>query len=763
MFNKLFKRKAVPTNSGDPVYKNFGPIRTVKHFELELSNMENSPVYELKDQLTIGNEIGNIVIADPSISPRHATFILQQDVISVIDHGSLAGTFVNGSKLQAGKYIILEESDVIKVGDLELKIRTRVETTQETIPGISIEITREFQLPKELQSPPEELPSEDADDIEVLLEASHRDDDDNYEKAETGKKAKTKKKAKRAQGAATNSLVRVAANICDFLIAYSLLVIFLPFDDFRGFLEFVPDAVLGMIPVDWTSLWGSLTKDYGFVAVMLSGVYTFITATFQVGQLLLMYLLLRLASTLMLGVSLSEFLLGVRASGNGIWARVGGVLRVLLGAVTGPLLVFDLPAIVSKRTLKEVITLTGLHNDSRLVPFIGTVILLPALLLVALLSPLVIGLEPPVPVAVNDKIEQKIRVKTPVVEGVVSEEKFVSGSSRYFKMDLSYNSNELTIIPSFRFSGVKSKLNFKSAVKFYQRDLKREVDFAIYKTFDLKKLLGFGMKGNLFLYEKFPIIYEYVYSITESNPAFKKPQDEKSEGAFANEFIEFTKMAFGLHAENALEVMQSQTLLLRGLLDFKASFLALIEYKDFDQIGFIKIGNVIFMKVSFLKQQPFDLIIPLVKDQGRIYKVTFDKKEQLGAVTNKFYKYDLDKADWILPDEVAGTEVLTPFGVIDLFTSITTSNQSISPEKAQALYAYYFEKSQEIMTRDDALEIGIWKTSLGSVLKVIEGMDHAETPEGAPQAKLLQNFRDLIDAFENKNLEYFGVPQSTSV
>ncbi len=757
LFNKLFKNKQVPTNIGDSSFNDLSRIKTIKHYVLELTNMEFNPTYPLVSQLTVGNEIGDIVIADPSISPRHATFILQQDVISVIDHGSLAGTFVNGTKLQPGKYIILEENDVIKVGDLELKIHTRVETIQQTLPLINVEPTRDYKIPAELKQTAPEVDNDE--DIEELLEASHEEEEKPVKKLPPARPVKEKQAIAPSSKDSANALARVIALGCDFLLSYAILVVFLPFDDFRGFLEFIPAAVIGLLPVDWELLSKDLTRDYGPVMEHLKDIYTFVTVTFPLGQLFLMVLLTRLVSTFVFGVSVSELLLGIRATGNGVWARIGGVVRVLIGTLTGPLLIFDLPAVVSRRTFKEVVTFTNVQLRSRLVTIVATVLVVPLMLLAALLSPLLIGLEPPAPIAVNDKIEQKIRVETPPP----AEEKIVTDSSRFFKLAASYDANELSIIPEFSFSGVKNRLNYKSSLVFYQRDLKRDVRFEVYKTFDLKKLLGFGMRGNVFLYEKFPAIYSFVYSASESNPSFRKLNDARSEAAFATEVIEFTKLAFELHAGNALEVMQSETPLLKGLVDYKASFLSLVEYKDFDRIGFIKIGNVTFMKFSYLKQKPFDLIIPLMKDQGRVFRVTFDKKENLSALTNKFYKYALDKADWIQPDAAPAAEVLSPFGVIDLFSSLNQGTQAITAEKAQALYAYYFEKTSEVLTRDDAIEGLIWKSSLGSILRVLEALRKGEADDTAPHLKLQQNFKDLFDAFENRNFEYFGITQSTTV
>src|SRR5688572_5090974 len=139
MIKNLFGRNKVPTETGTPVVKN-DQNRWIKVYELQLSNMEDTPTYELRHQLSVGREVGNIVISDPSLSPRHATFMLQQQVVSVLDHGSIAGTFVNGNKIPAGKNIILEDTDVVKLGDLEIRLIVGQQMVSEgEIPGVPVQ------------------------------------------------------------------------------------------------------------------------------------------------------------------------------------------------------------------------------------------------------------------------------------------------------------------------------------------------------------------------------------------------------------------------------------------------------------------------------------------------------------------------------------------------------------------------------------------------------------------------------------------------
>lgn len=743
MLSKWFKRKSVPSNDGNGRSGDISKHQFIKVYELELSNMEDAPVYELRHQLSIGSEIGNIIIADPSVSPRHATFILQQEVVSVIDHGSVAGTTVNGKKIAPGKYIILEESDVVSVGDLEIKLKAATSSVPlEAVPDLPDEEEEEKEPPKPT--------------VKKAFDAK-----------EHLKKSGTKKKVSFAISTtyATNALVRVFAVFSDLVLSYSLLVILMPFDEFRNFIDFIPGFLGSLLDVEWKSLWAGFIEDYGFVAEMIEDAYQFFSSTFHFGPLIIVFVLNRLITTLFLGVSFSEFALGVRAGGNGIWARIGGVIRVLIGVLTWPFIIFDIGAVVSRRTLKEFITFTNTYLASKFFAILGIILYIPLVIALALFSPLIQGLEPPEPILINDKVDQRVKVKVPAEAGATEEVTPVTDASQTIKFEIVYDPAELTLIPNFKFQGIKNKLNLKNSLIFYQRDLQRPVELEVFKNFDFKQLLGIGFKGNFFLYDKYPQIYNFVYSSADVNPNYKVSTDVKAQIAFANEFIQFTKTAFSISGENALDIMQEETLLIKGLVDYKSSFLSLIEYKDFDQIGFIKLGNINFMKITYNKQKPFDLIIPLIKSDGRIFKVSYDKKENLGAVSSKFYKFNMVKSNWLPEASNTEKETMSALEVFDLFSSENFKNKLSSPDKAQALYGYYYEASGAILKKGDPVELEIWKSKLENVPKLLETIPAKPLQEGEedPKAKLIQNFRDILDALENNNMEYFGIATTTTV
>lgn len=739
MFSKLLKRKSMPENDGTKESTSLEKREFVKVFQLVLSNMENTPVYDLKHQLTVGSEIGNIIIADPSLSPRHATFVLQQEVVSVVDHASIAGTMVNGKLIDAGKYIILDESDVITMGELEIRLKVGMESKPvEEIP----------EIPKvELETKKEEK--------KVVAKAPIKN---------TNKRAPKKQLQKKVSVAtlfgSTNAVVRVFAVLCDFLLSYSILTILQPFDEFRALLDFIPSFIETTFDLNWATLGATIVKEAGFAGEMLQDGFVFLSNTLHLGPLLLVFALNRIITTLFFGVSLSEYCLGVRTDGNKIWIRVGGVLRVLLGLITGPFLIFDTPAIISRRTLKELLSFTNTYVPRKVFSILGIIFLLPALCAFALISPLMQGLESPEAIVINDVIDQKVKVK--VAGDVIAAAPEVSETAKSIGLSISYNPEELALIPGLEFRGVKNKLNLRSSLYFYQKDLKRVVELEVFKKFDMQQLLGIGMKGNVFLFDKYPEIYKFVYQSKDSNPAFKTVSNPKTQLAFANEFIQFTKVALALNSENALETLETETFLVKGLVDYKASLLSLLEYKNFHQINFIKIGGVVFMKIEYKKDKPFDLIIPLVKGEGRVYKVNFDKNEELELTASKFYKYNLENTKWEDSSISLVASNFRALDVYDLLSSADIKQKLESAEYAQALYGFYFEYSSNVLKRTDVVETNLWVSQLKSLVKLFEAIA-PENAEGHPVLKLIQNFKDLEDAVENKNYEYFGLTGTTAV
>jgi pilus assembly protein CpaF len=72
-------------------------------------------------ELTVGRVDGNhLVLADGSVSKKHARLMLRAGQVTVTDLESANGTYVNGRKIT--RATIVREEDAIYIGDFVLRI-----------------------------------------------------------------------------------------------------------------------------------------------------------------------------------------------------------------------------------------------------------------------------------------------------------------------------------------------------------------------------------------------------------------------------------------------------------------------------------------------------------------------------------------------------------------------------------------------------------------------------------------------------------------
>lgn len=85
--------------------------------------MFNKKKVELVAKITIGRESDNDVVVDNKLASRHHALIQKiKDAYFIKDQGSTNGTFLNGIKLPADKYVKLRPGDKITIGNMNLVI-----------------------------------------------------------------------------------------------------------------------------------------------------------------------------------------------------------------------------------------------------------------------------------------------------------------------------------------------------------------------------------------------------------------------------------------------------------------------------------------------------------------------------------------------------------------------------------------------------------------------------------------------------------------
>jgi pSer/pThr/pTyr-binding forkhead associated (FHA) protein len=71
-------------------------------------------------ETTVGREFGNgLVVPSDTVSRRHATLQKSGLMVTVVDHGSTNGTWVNGMKV--GATVTLNPGDQLRFGSIEYR------------------------------------------------------------------------------------------------------------------------------------------------------------------------------------------------------------------------------------------------------------------------------------------------------------------------------------------------------------------------------------------------------------------------------------------------------------------------------------------------------------------------------------------------------------------------------------------------------------------------------------------------------------------
>ncbi|MCR5766344.1 MAG: FHA domain-containing protein [Treponema sp.] len=83
----------------------------------------NKKKIELVAKIKIGREYDNDVVVDNKLASRHHAIIQKiKDLYFIKDENSTNGTYINGVKIPADKYVKLNPGDKITIGNMTLVI-----------------------------------------------------------------------------------------------------------------------------------------------------------------------------------------------------------------------------------------------------------------------------------------------------------------------------------------------------------------------------------------------------------------------------------------------------------------------------------------------------------------------------------------------------------------------------------------------------------------------------------------------------------------
>jgi hypothetical protein len=523
---------------------------------------------------------------------------------------------------------------------------------------------------------------------------------------------------------------------------------------------------------------------------------------------IVLFYAIRFVSVLLTGVSPGQFCMGLKSHSNILWARVGGLLRTVIEIVTMPLLIFDLTALFSRRTLKEFITFTGLSVRNSFFRFMGAVLFVPSIFAFTFISPMFNELHyfetgvpyeelsivvkknkkrknkkikeeaaaqndaPPAEAKEGDvKVteakpeEVKPEEKKPEPEAEEKEEskpKEYSIQSELFRFNtVMPKKDELILIPDL-FVESNSKENKKvvyPSMKIAYKDLKSYGDFRVYKLFDLNGLFKIFEEGNPLAFFFYPNLSKW-----SSNKDVPTLKHNPSEGKFTVNQMTELEMILEKSLKLNINVVHDYALeqgpFIKGMVDVRKTLSELIDVDTLTQAMVLKIGkNTILILKGEAENTQY--LIPVSFSYGIIYQVNWKAGKDQEALMKEFYGdlfREVEGRDRIQSVKYFGEEGnafvhQSPFAILDLFFSkkIKESERDILN---QYFFNYFYEIAGKALRTDEKMNIDLIQKSLKHFDDL---MIYQKDVSPTLQQKLKSDIAALHKALSDKDRSYFGL------
>lgn len=782
----LFQFFKLPKKGGDEGIEE-RENQGVAQFILSFTNLEDTPTYELIDHFTIGSDVGDMVLEDCRLSPKHATFSIKDGVATIMDYGSSSGTMIGDHRIESGKSVILNDGDIIILGDVHIQLlqkessiddiefdRDEASEPQEEVES-QTELKGEDELENEAEAPEFvepvfEDPIKEAryKTREIKLEGQTQLTVKPMELKEDGTvsrrieairaiKSKGTKKEKKivvsSIDRAANTLPRLVGLIFDIFAVIIVWQILSPFDDFRVLTGLLPELFSEYLLPEWEKvidLTGQRTI-YDQLSAEVIPVAKEFFDQFLISSILSLLIMWRMVWSLLIGSSLGMWMAGIRSYGTALSKRAGGFFRELIGVITFPFIIFDLPALISRRTFKEVVTRTNLYTPSKGAVLISWLFFAPILVASLIISPLFRGLEFNEKIAISNDLS--VRLKSKKEEGEAVAINYQLYKSRWFGLELELDPMSWIIVPKFIWAQTDKGSILQPALVFHhQQDL--TLPLLLLKNFDWYSLLNLPMSHNPLLQKNFPEIWAYVQSqrLKEVKNIQYRPTDLQKRN-FEVELQELISTAFNLDVQNILEHILTHGPLIKGLVEFRQELLNLLEGSLEGEWKFGLQGKSIVLIREINGVKPYDLIVPLNQGRGRIFKIAYGSMKEKQNLT-KLTRDVWSKVVW--SDDNAREAVGSPV-VVDIISLLASSNQ-MDEANAEKLFQVYFELASQIVTlvKDDQRNQSVLQSLKGLISLLLRFQKiKTESIDAEMMEKLINKMKEVLMNLENSNQAYF--------
>ena len=656
-------------------------------FELEITFPDQSPQrFPLESKLSIGgSDKSELCIEDYGLSPLHLSFRIHNAVLSLHNLGGKKQTLLGEQVLNHGKMYLLNFGDIIKVGDIDIKICEYVATAQTiTEDPQPIDNPKEVSELDDKTAPGFKFDSMTADQVdEAELEEDDEyeeftDEEFDYEDQRPGLFQRIKNKFKRKEKEEIDheedeveEVEKEVENPRDLNIKKSAgkkITIPAPGPFIRLF------SILANIALCFTlandilphfGLEGIFTSLYTAILPELNKVPQAVAIVEQVFNVLVCYFIIEFVSSILLGVNFCQYIFGFRSKNGFIVSRIQAPIRMFIGYFTASALIFDIPCIFRKRTFKEFITGSQLFTKSKFYTILIIILIFPLILFSPIYTPIVINIDSFDRVNTSEISNVKIKKESKIQRSWPSHS---LGLKYLGKWDKSFN-----ILPATS----KGKIVIYNSKNINALTISKE------KEYDLKKQLELIIKRSPIFKIQYKSLFNF-YSSKENKPMSK------------NAIKDYSKLvlhALSLSFEELPVIMTSHGPFLKDLYFLKTEIMKRLDHKKNSTINYYITNKKIVLHSTTIGKVLKKTSLIVIDEQGIIktYKTYSKKKDSKyqNKLTNLFFRNinpikdgDIANAwDWVKID--------------NLFTAIKKVKRDITDLEIASIYDFYYNLASE--------------------------------------------------------------------
>ncbi len=641
----------------------------------------------IKNEMSIGsNPHSDIWIEEHQLFPYHGKLRVYNKIIMFVNLAEDEKTKIGDHKLQQGKMYILNSGDIIKMGDALIIVRfekekeedNKNEDTESTQSKLELDVIEKDDKTGEFTQS-EVIPNLQANatnimDVKDIKDISKIDVEEAKQeklikkpiiKARPKKNIENKLKPSQRKNIDEKSHpffhIRIFALLTNINVSLLVAIIFKNNDLIKNINSILKPHFNNLINTISIFLPESVPKNT--FAFFQNDIFTSLIAVF---------ITLEIITPLIFGCSLGMYIIGVRnIANNKIVGRVKAIISGAIGIITLPFIIFDLPAIVGKPTLKESITSNKVHYAGLFKSIIGLILYL-----------LLIGTILFHPFLINESLNQQTIINNLKKSKRANPINTVITSPPFGLIVVSNLKDDIIAIPSLKGNSGK--------MIFFSKNSSKEVSFNREKDIDLK---------------------DHISNIIESNPLLAIKSKNLDRKDIVNNII---KDAFNINKSDILPFIKNNGIFFTPYIELKNKVINELGIESIQSIDIIKNdASTFFIFSKNIGKKKYYIITALLDTTMHVYNINYENKSK--NISNKVLSIFHDTSLIYKEEESLEGQLTEPFKIINIMDDAIKTGK-ISFMNIETVANYYKGFKDEI---NSALKSTVLK-NLNSIIKYLE-------------------------------------------